>query len=112
MIAYYRLFGAFLICMTGIIGGAGPLHAQTVELLYEEGGVFGDARRVTIGHADEKGTVPPDTSVVRASDRVYFAVRPAGDWTFDPDDKQTLQNITPVQDTLVLVPETLTLVGG
>ena len=112
MIAYHRLFGAFLICMTGIIGGAGPLHAQTVELLYEEGGVFGDARRVTIGHADEKGTVPPDTSVVRASDRVYFAVRPAGDWTFDPDDKQTLQNITPVQDTSVLVPETLTLVGG
>ncbi|MCS3939107.1 tetratricopeptide (TPR) repeat protein [Salinibacter ruber] len=112
MIAYHRLFGAFLICMTGIIGGAGPLHAQTVELLYEEGGVFGDARRVTIGHADEKGTVPPETSVVRASDRVYFAVRPAGDWTFDPDDKQTLQNITPVQDTSVLVPETLTLVGG
>lgn len=112
MIAYHRLFGAFLICMTGIIGGAGPLHAQTVELLYEEGGVFGDARRVTIGHADEKGTVPPDTSVVRASDRVYFAVRPAGDWTFDPDDKQTLQNITPVQDASALVPETLTLVGG
>ncbi len=74
--------------------------------------MFGDARRVTIGHADEKGTVPPDTSVVRASDRVYFAVRPAGDWTFDPDDKQTLQNITPVQDTSALVPETLTLVRG
>ncbi len=67
--------------------GPGPLHAQTVELLYEKGGVFGNARRVTIGHADEKGTIPPDTGVVRPSDQVYSAVRPSGNWTFDPDDK-------------------------
>jgi tetratricopeptide (TPR) repeat protein len=83
-----------------------------VELLYDDGGVFSGEKFVSIAHAEKDGTVPPDTSAVRTADRVYFAYRPRGDWTFEEDDRQTLRQITMVQETSVLLPETVRLVGG
>ena len=74
--------------------------------------MFGEERHVHIAHAGAEGTVPPDTAAVRSADRIYFAVRPSEDWTFELDDKGVLQGITPVQDTSTLVPETVTLIGG
>ena len=74
--------------------------------------MFGEEQHVHIAHAGAEGTVPPDTAAVRSADRIYFAVRPSEDWTFELDDKDVLQGITPVQDTSTLVPETVTLIGG
>jgi len=101
-----------LLFLTESIATVHPLSAQDVELLYEAGGMFGEDRHVHIAHAGAEGTVPPDTAAVRSADRIYFAVRPSGDWTFDLDDKEVLQGITPVQDTSTLLPETVTLIGG
>jgi hypothetical protein len=111
MTVWDRLLVALFV-LAGIFGTVRPLPGQDVELLYEKGGVFGGERYVRIAHAGADGTVPPDTSAVRDADRIYFAVRPSGDWTFELDDKQALQNITPVQDTTTLASETITLVGG
>ncbi|MFB6272911.1 MAG: tetratricopeptide repeat protein [Salinibacter sp.] len=104
------VFAAGIFLLLAVVPSS--LRAQSVELLYDKGGLFSGKKYVSIAHASKDGTVPPDTSAVRAADRVYFAYRPQGDWTFGEDDKKTLRQITPVQDTSTLSPETVTLVGG
>lgn len=97
-----------------LITGTAPslLRAQSVKLMFAEGGVFSDKKSVTIAHSSRDGTVPPDTSAVRSANRVYFAFWPNGDWTFEEDDEQRLQRIRLVQNTSTLSPETVNLIGG
>ena len=87
------------------------LHAQEVDVLYDDGGAFSSEKYVTIAHSGPEGAVPPDTAAVRDADRVYFAYRTEGDWAFEEDDRQTLRDISLVQDTSTLFPETVRLVG-
>jgi len=105
-----RLSGALLFAV--LVSASGPLWAQDVELLYDKGGVFSGEKYVSISHADAEGTIPPDTSVVRSSERLYFAVRPTGDWTFEINDKQALRSISPVQEGSILRIERVTLIDG
>jgi tetratricopeptide (TPR) repeat protein len=88
------------------------LHAQEVELLYDDGGAFSSEKYVMIAHSGPEGTVSPDTAAVRSANRVYFAFEAKGDWTFESEDRQTLREIALLQDTSTLVPETVRLVGG
>lgn len=106
-----RVLGVLLGGILGVVGVFSSAQAQAVKLLYDEGGVFSDAKYVTIAHADAKGNVRPDTSTVRAADQLYFAYRPTGDWTFETEDKQILRQITLAQDTSILTPQTVMLVG-
>jgi len=86
--------GALLIVILGLTVYPPLVRAQSVELLYEEGGMFGGPKYVTIAHSDAEGTVPPDTNVVRTADQLYFAFRPKGDWSFESEDRQKLRQIT------------------
>ena len=89
-----------------------PLRAQSVELLYDKGGLFSGEKYVSIDHADAEGGAPPDTAAVRAADRVYFAFRTKGDWAFEEEDRDPLRRIDLIQDTVALAPETVRFVGG
>ncbi|MEF8816369.1 MAG: hypothetical protein V5A20_11125 [Salinibacter sp.] len=111
MTGFCRPLG-FVLAGFLMLGLGRGLQAQEVQLLYDEGGVFSGEKYVTVAHSDAKGTVPPDTGTVRGADRLYLAVRPVGEWAFDIEDKQRLRQITPVQDTSTLSPETLTLIEG
>lgn len=110
----FRRYSLGLLLVGVLAGFVAPslLRAQSVEFLYDKGGVFGSDKYVTVAHSGEDGTIPPDTSAVWAADRVYFAFQAKGDWRFEGDDRETLRTIEVVQEGRTLPVETVSLIGG
>jgi tetratricopeptide (TPR) repeat protein len=86
-----------------------PAQVPQTRLLYEEGGVFGDPKTVTVRLTGPNGQVPPDTGATQSDDRVHFLYRPVGEWTFSDDATEALRKIALQQNGTWALPEEVTL---
>lgn len=107
-----RLFAgtsAFVVLLVFMAPRLLPAQVPQTRLLYEEGGVFGDPKSVTIRLTDSNGQVPPDTAATQSDDRIHFLYRPVGDWSFSDDASEALQAIVLQQDDKRVRPENVVL---
>jgi tetratricopeptide (TPR) repeat protein len=102
---------ALVLLLAALVPRLLPAQVPRTRLLYEEGGVFGDAKTVTVRLTGPNGQVPPDTAATQTADQVHFLYRPEGDWTFADDAPETLRQIVLRQNGVQVAPATVALRG-
>ena len=100
-----RLVLSSLVCLLLLPSTAHAQESPTTQLLVRESGTFRSARSIDIAHADEEGTVPPDTAAVRDADAYSFRYRPAGDWEMSTGDGEDLEQVLLQQGETTVPPQ-------
>ena len=100
---------ALVLLLTAMAPGLLPAQVPQTRLLYEEGGVFGDAKVATVRLTGPNGQVPPDTTAAQSDDQIHFLYRPQGDWTFGDDAQEALRKIVLQQNGTRISPANVSL---